>query len=293
MAWQRRWGRYRHGDWRVDDPRACAHTRPGIQRERSGRADDADLCTVRRPVGLSRQAVVLAYQTGAGLMELLTPTNGALMAVLLAADVPFSRWVRFAVVGVVAGAGRPGGDVGRVARTQGRMPSSWTHAIAAGYRGAARSDGRTAPLVAHTGHHGSSPGCRRDRPSVRCRRHCVARWPPRAHAFADVRSCRRASAHAPRDSFGCRVECGQAVDCAISDRVSRRPGCADDVWGRDPVPAPWSTVRYWAPWRLLGDGIVRDSLAFIVFFAVARLTMIWRGLPLPRALNPRFLQGVV
>ena len=57
--------------------------------------------------------------------------------------------------------------------------------------------------------------------------------------------------------------------------------------------APWSTVRYWAPWRLLGDGIVRDSLAFIVFFAVARLTMIWRGLPLPRALNPRFLQGVV
>jgi uncharacterized ion transporter superfamily protein YfcC len=50
-------------------------------------------------VGLSRQAVVLAYQTGAGLMELLTPTNGALMAVLLAADVPFSRWVRFAAVG--------------------------------------------------------------------------------------------------------------------------------------------------------------------------------------------------
>lgn len=52
-------------------------------------------------VGLSRQAVVLAYQTGAGLTELLTPTNGALMAVLLAADVPFSRWVRFAVVGAL------------------------------------------------------------------------------------------------------------------------------------------------------------------------------------------------
>ena len=50
-------------------------------------------------VGLSRQAVVLAYQTGAGLMEMLTPTNGALMAVLLAADVPFSRWIRFAVIG--------------------------------------------------------------------------------------------------------------------------------------------------------------------------------------------------
>ena len=52
-------------------------------------------------VGLSRQAVVFAYQTGAGLMEMLTPTNGALMAVLLAADVPFSRWIRFAVVGVL------------------------------------------------------------------------------------------------------------------------------------------------------------------------------------------------
>ena len=52
-------------------------------------------------VGLSRQAVVLAYQTGAGLMEMLTPTNGALMAILLAADVPFSRWVKFAAVGAL------------------------------------------------------------------------------------------------------------------------------------------------------------------------------------------------
>jgi uncharacterized ion transporter superfamily protein YfcC len=52
-------------------------------------------------VGLSRQAVVFAYQTGAGLMEMFTPTNGALMAVLLAADVPFSRWVRFAVGGAL------------------------------------------------------------------------------------------------------------------------------------------------------------------------------------------------
>jgi uncharacterized ion transporter superfamily protein YfcC len=47
---------------------------------------------------LPRQVSVLAYQTGGGLMELLTPTNGALMAVLLAADVPYSRWLRFAVV---------------------------------------------------------------------------------------------------------------------------------------------------------------------------------------------------
>jgi uncharacterized ion transporter superfamily protein YfcC len=50
-------------------------------------------------VGLSRQVAVLAYQTGAGLMELLTPTNGALLAVLLAAEVPFQRWLRFAFGG--------------------------------------------------------------------------------------------------------------------------------------------------------------------------------------------------
>ena len=42
----------------------------------------------------------MAYQTGAGLTELLTPTNGALMAILLAAGVPFGRWLKFAVVGV-------------------------------------------------------------------------------------------------------------------------------------------------------------------------------------------------
>jgi len=50
-------------------------------------------------LGLSRQVTVLAYQTGAGLMELLAPTNGVLMAVLLAARVPYQRWVRFAVGG--------------------------------------------------------------------------------------------------------------------------------------------------------------------------------------------------
>jgi uncharacterized ion transporter superfamily protein YfcC len=51
-------------------------------------------------LGVPRQVTVLAYQMGAGLCELLTPTNGALMAVLLAAGVPYQRWVRFAVVGV-------------------------------------------------------------------------------------------------------------------------------------------------------------------------------------------------
>jgi uncharacterized ion transporter superfamily protein YfcC len=52
-------------------------------------------------LGLSRQVPVLAYQTGAGLMELLTPTNGALMAVLLAAGVPFQKWIRFVAGGIV------------------------------------------------------------------------------------------------------------------------------------------------------------------------------------------------
>jgi len=52
-------------------------------------------------LGIPRQATVLAYQTGAGLTELLTPTNGGLMAVLLAAGVPFGRWIRFAAVGVL------------------------------------------------------------------------------------------------------------------------------------------------------------------------------------------------
>jgi uncharacterized ion transporter superfamily protein YfcC len=52
-------------------------------------------------LGISRQVTVLAYQTGGGLTELLTPTNGALMAVLLAGGVSFPQWIRFAAVGVL------------------------------------------------------------------------------------------------------------------------------------------------------------------------------------------------
>ncbi len=48
-------------------------------------------------IGLSRQVTVLAYQYGAGLCEVLTPTNGALMAILAAAGVRFEDWLRFAV----------------------------------------------------------------------------------------------------------------------------------------------------------------------------------------------------
>src|SRR6266853_6581132 len=47
--------------------------------------------------GLSRQVTVLAYQYGGGLCELFTPTNGALMAILAAAQVRYEDWLRFAV----------------------------------------------------------------------------------------------------------------------------------------------------------------------------------------------------
>jgi len=53
-------------------------------------------------LGFSREVAVITYQTGGGLMEMATPTNGALMAVLLAAGVPLQRWLRFAVVGLAA-----------------------------------------------------------------------------------------------------------------------------------------------------------------------------------------------
>jgi uncharacterized ion transporter superfamily protein YfcC len=50
-------------------------------------------------IGVSRQAAVLAFETGAGLAELLIPTNAALMAVLLAAGIPYSRWIAFVLKG--------------------------------------------------------------------------------------------------------------------------------------------------------------------------------------------------
>jgi uncharacterized ion transporter superfamily protein YfcC len=48
-------------------------------------------------IGLSRQVVILAYQYGAGMTELLTPTNGALMAVTAAAGVKYGDWLKFAI----------------------------------------------------------------------------------------------------------------------------------------------------------------------------------------------------
>ncbi|MFQ5888943.1 MAG: YfcC family protein [Gemmatimonadota bacterium] len=48
-------------------------------------------------LGLSRQVTVLAYQYGAGLCDLITPTNGALLAILAAGGVRYEEWLRFAL----------------------------------------------------------------------------------------------------------------------------------------------------------------------------------------------------
>jgi uncharacterized ion transporter superfamily protein YfcC len=55
-------------------------------------------------IGLSRQVTVLAYQYGAGLCELITPTNGALMAMLAAAGVRYEHWMKLTLplVGLLA-----------------------------------------------------------------------------------------------------------------------------------------------------------------------------------------------
>ncbi len=46
-------------------------------------------------LGLSRQVTILAYQYGGGLCDLITPTNGALMAILAAAGVRYEEWMKF------------------------------------------------------------------------------------------------------------------------------------------------------------------------------------------------------
>ena len=56
-------------------------------------------------LGLSRQVTVLAYQYGAGLCDILTPTNGALLAILAAGGVRYEAWFKFALpwyLGLVA-----------------------------------------------------------------------------------------------------------------------------------------------------------------------------------------------
>ncbi|MDP6052578.1 MAG: YfcC family protein, partial [Candidatus Latescibacteria bacterium] len=41
------------------------------------------------------------YQSGGPIMDMIIPTNGALLAMLLAAGVPYGRWLRFAIPGAL------------------------------------------------------------------------------------------------------------------------------------------------------------------------------------------------
>ncbi|GAB2629757.1 YfcC family protein [Belliella aquatica] len=47
-------------------------------------------------IGISRQVVVLAYQYGAGIMDMVTPSNGGLMAILAAAGISYKEWIQYA-----------------------------------------------------------------------------------------------------------------------------------------------------------------------------------------------------
>ena len=48
-------------------------------------------------IGLSRQVCVLAYQYGAVMMDILVPTNGALMAIITIAGISYNKWFKFAI----------------------------------------------------------------------------------------------------------------------------------------------------------------------------------------------------
>ncbi|THV59341.1 YfcC family protein [Flagellimonas alvinocaridis] len=48
-------------------------------------------------IGVSRQTCVLAYQYGAVMADMIVPTNGALMAVLALCNIPYNKWLKFAL----------------------------------------------------------------------------------------------------------------------------------------------------------------------------------------------------
>ena len=53
-------------------------------------------------VGVSRQAMVLAFQFGDGFTNVLTPTSGVLMAALAMARIPYEKWLRWVWKGTFA-----------------------------------------------------------------------------------------------------------------------------------------------------------------------------------------------
>ena len=52
-------------------------------------------------VGVSRQAMVLAFQFGDGFTNMITPTSGVLVAALAMARIPYTKWVKWIWKGVV------------------------------------------------------------------------------------------------------------------------------------------------------------------------------------------------
>lgn len=52
-------------------------------------------------LGISRDAVVLAFSAGGVFTDAVNPTNGGLLAMLLNAKVSYSRWLRFAIPGML------------------------------------------------------------------------------------------------------------------------------------------------------------------------------------------------
>ena len=52
-------------------------------------------------VGVSRQAMVLAFQFGDGFTNMVTPTSGVLVAALAMARIPYAKWVKWVWKGVV------------------------------------------------------------------------------------------------------------------------------------------------------------------------------------------------
>ena len=53
-------------------------------------------------VGVSRQAMVLAFQFGDGFTNMLTPTSGVLMAALAMARIPYEKWLKWIWKGTLA-----------------------------------------------------------------------------------------------------------------------------------------------------------------------------------------------
>jgi uncharacterized ion transporter superfamily protein YfcC len=49
-------------------------------------------------LGLSRQMAVVAYQYSALVSSLITPTAGALLAMLAVAGISYTRWLRFMAI---------------------------------------------------------------------------------------------------------------------------------------------------------------------------------------------------